>query len=362
MKPFIDSISKKGYERIPLSHQGVNAMFTVVKKEPQVVCFVDCDVMAEDDASTLANISEDINNYLKNSSYQTNKTLMIVASVDINAARKRCMGYDGFWLVNKEHRKLIVYENQPVDFLKLRNALEIYLETGKLDQAAVKEETKKQKVESNVVSMRAYNKKSRNYNDIRRFITVTNIIIAINLIVFFIVAIGGDVEDATYIHEKGGLAFNDIDVNKEYYRFITSMFLHFGAAHLMYNMLFIFCFGNTIEPELGKIKLIAIYIISGLGAGFAEYHFNLADHLNEVCAGASGASYGLMGALIALTLVDRAFRYHYDFRRVALIAIMFIAVDATRDNIANWAHAGGLVTGFISTFAIVSISNAIRKK
>lgn len=364
MKSFIDDMKQKGFDEIPLYHKGVQAVYNLVHKEPHVLCFVDCDEMDENDATSLEDLDRQIKRFLMGISYDSFRILMLVSSADINAARKRCMGYGGFWLINKETRKLIIYENQPADYLKIRNRLEVYLETGMLDGATVKTEMKKQKAEAKnkTVSMDGYKRKKRKYSDITRYLTISNIIIAVNIIVYMILASGGDMEDTIYIHAKGGLSAYDIQARQEYYRFFTSMFLHFGAFHLMNNVMFIFCFGNTTESVIGKLWLGVVYILSGLGGGIAEYFVKLVDEPFTVAAGASGAAYGLFGALIALAFLDNTMRYRYNLKFLLGVSILFIINDMTRKNVAVGAHIGGFITGLLVTGIIVAIRNRIRRK
>lgn len=134
-----------------------------------------------------------------------------------------------------------------------------------------------------------------------------------------------------------GLAGITITQNGEYYRFITSMFLHAGIFHIMFNMLVLWQLGNIIEPRIGTPRFAALYVISGLGAGFASITLNDPYTLS---VGASGAIFGLMGAFWVFT---RRWRVN-NSQVTSLIAINLI-LGFVLPGVDWHAHVGGLVAG-----------------
>lgn len=362
MQGFISEIKNIGFKEAALNIDGVQVVYTLVKNVPQVFCYIDVEELKLDNEFNAKGFDKGIREWLKTIGYAESNILMLFASKDINSARKLGTGYEGFWLFNKETRKLIIYDNQPTDFAGIRYKLEAYIETGKVEGASVRQIKQQYKIhnKNNTTSFFAKKKYRGRYNW-KNYVNVTHFLILTNIIIFIVLAFGGDMESAIYIHEKGGLMAWDIDFNNEYYRMFTAFFLHFGAAHLMNNMLFIFCFGNTVEPVLGKIGFSLVYVIAGLGGNYAEYRFNLIDDPSTVVAGASGAAYGLLGALIVLVLLDDSMRYRYDYRFLILLAVMFVVGSAATESIATWAHGGGLVCGAVAT-AIIVLVKRLRKK
>ncbi len=134
-----------------------------------------------------------------------------------------------------------------------------------------------------------------------------------------------------------GLAGITITQNGEYYRFITSMFLHAGIFHIMFNMLVLWQLGNIIEPRIGTPRFAALYVISGLGAGIASITLNDPYTLS---VGASGAIFGLMGAFWVFT---RRWRVN-NSQVTSLIAINLI-LGFVLPGVDWHAHVGGLVAG-----------------
>src|SRR5690606_12288461 len=80
----------------------------------------------------------------------------------------------------------------------------------------------------------------------------------------------------------------------EYYRFLTSMFLHYGIIHLLFNMYVLWVVGQYLERELGAVRYLSLYLVSGLGGGVLTY---LLSAPNTAAAGASGCIFGLFGAM-----------------------------------------------------------------
>lgn len=128
----------------------------------------------------------------------------------------------------------------------------------------------------------------------------------------------------------------------EYYRLVTSAFLHYGPAHLGLNMLALYFVGPPLEMWLGRLRFVALYALSGLGGSVLVY---LLAPLNTATAGASGAIYGLFAAMFVL-----AKRLTLDVRGVVAVILINLAftfvVPAISSQAISWqGHVGGLVAG-----------------
>lgn len=102
--------------------------------------------------------------------------------------------------------------------------------------------------------------------------------------------------------QHGAMYLPFVIENGEYYRMFTCMFLHFGFSHLMNNMIMLFLLGNVLEEELGWWKYVILYLASGLGGNILSAWNDLHTGVYAVSAGASGAIFGIIGALIFLVL------------------------------------------------------------
>ena len=135
--------------------------------------------------------------------------------------------------------------------------------------------------------------------------------------------------------------------NQEYYRFFTCMFLHFGIQHLLNNMVMLGALGWQLEPVIGKVKYLLIYFISGLGGSGLSFAWNVMHEEQSVSAGASGAIFGLMGALLYVVIANRGRLGDLSGKGMMLMVLLGLYCGMTSTSVDNLAHIGGLVCGFI---------------
>lgn len=106
---------------------------------------------------------------------------------------------------------------------------------------------------------------------------VTVLLILINTLIFLVVEFTGGSENGQHMLECGAAYAPLILEQGQWYRMFSSMFLHFGAPHLINNMLVLFVLGQRLEPVTGKIKFFLIYIFGGLGGNMLSLFFDTAD-------------------------------------------------------------------------------------
>jgi membrane associated rhomboid family serine protease len=131
----------------------------------------------------------------------------------------------------------------------------------------------------------------------------------------------------------------------EWWRLITGGFLHFGPIHLLFNMWALWVIGRDVEPALGRGRFLALYLVSLLGASTAVM---LLTTPNANVAGASGAVFGLMGALAVLLR-----RLHIPLGQVGGVIAINLAITFLLPGISVAGHLGGLITGAAATAALV---------
>jgi membrane associated rhomboid family serine protease len=128
----------------------------------------------------------------------------------------------------------------------------------------------------------------------------------------------------------------------EYYRLVTSMFLHLGLLHLLMNMWALWVLGRMLETVLGPIRFLVLYLVAGLGGSVAVYLFTPYPG----GAGASGAIFGLFAALFIVLK-----RLRRDVSSIIPLLVINLAISFI-PGISLAAHLGGLVTGAIVAFAL----------
>ncbi|MEK9551526.1 rhomboid family intramembrane serine protease, partial [Bacillus cereus] len=123
----------------------------------------------------------------------------------------------------------------------------------------------------------------------------------------------------------------------QWYRLVTSMFLHQELMHIAFNMLGLWWLGGQLEAALGRSRYLALYLLSGFAGSALTY---LIAAQNQPSLGASGAVYGLFGATAVLMR-----RMNYDMRPVLVLLALNLVFTFTWGGIAWEAHVGGLIAG-----------------
>ena len=170
-----------------------------------------------------------------------------------------------------------------------------------------------------------------------------------NIIVFLLLSFGGRMEDGMYMLEHGAMYVPFVVEYKEYYRLFTCMFHHFGFSHLMNNMLTLVVIGWNVEMFVGKIRFLVIYFLSGLGGNLLSMAVDIWKQDYSVSAGASGAIFGLTGAMLCLAILNHG--RAGNITKQGMIVMIFISLYTgfTSGGVDNFAHIGGLLTGCLVT-------------
>nr|WP_256521682.1 rhomboid family intramembrane serine protease [Halobacillus sp. A5] len=154
--------------------------------------------------------------------------------------------------------------------------------------------------------------------------------------------VGGSTSAATLI--EFGAKYNPEILKGEWWRIITSMFLHIGIVHLLMNMLALFYLGIAVEKIYGSYRFVLIFFLAGIFGGTASFMLN-----PNIAAGASGAIFGLFGALLYFGLnKKRVFFQTMGYNLLTIIGIN-LAFGIIVPQIDNGAHVGGLIGGFIAS-------------
>jgi len=164
---------------------------------------------------------------------------------------------------------------------------------------------------------------------------ITYTLIAINVLMFVLQKAAPNLESDLVLHSPS-VATGD------WYRLVTSAFLHYGIAHLLFNMYALYIMGPSLESWLGRVRFTALYALSALGGSVLVY---LLSPLNAATAGASGAVFGLFGA--AFVIGKRLnLNVSWVVGLIALNLAFTFVIPALGGQQISWqGHIGGLVTG-----------------
>ncbi|OEU96106.1 rhomboid family intramembrane serine protease [Streptomyces oceani] len=179
---------------------------------------------------------------------------------------------------------------------------------------------------------------------------ITKILLAANLALFVAVQAVGDKLTADLVmlgqwpHDSFYQPTEGV-AEGQWYRLLTSVFLHQEIWHIAMNMLGLWFLGPPLESALGRIRFLALFLLSGLGGSALTYM--IADP-GQPSLGASGAVFGLFGATAVLMR-----RMQYDMRPILVLLAVNLVFTFTWSNIAWEAHIGGLVIGAAIAAAMV---------
>lgn len=177
-------------------------------------------------------------------------------------------------------------------------------------------------------------------------------IIAINILVFIWLSFFGMTEDGSYMLEHGAMFVPLVLGNHEYYRLITSIFLHFGFAHLMNNMVMLFFLGSILEEEIGSFKYLLLYFVSGVAGNILSAFMDLKTGEFVISAGASGAIFGVIGALLIIVVKNHGHLRTLDGRGMVFMVVCSLYHGFTSTGVDNMAHIGGLLSGILLAFIL----------
>ncbi|MES2390123.1 MAG: rhomboid family intramembrane serine protease, partial [Acidobacteriota bacterium] len=139
----------------------------------------------------------------------------------------------------------------------------------------------------------------------------------------------------------------------QYWRLLTSIFLHFGIIHIGMNMYVLYQIGPFIETVFGRIRYLLIYFFAGLSGSVVSVFI----HPNAVGAGASGAIFGLYGALFGFLLIKRRTLNPVVMKSIGQSAGIFVLYNVVFGSMHGTtdlsAHIGGLLAGFLAGIVLV---------
>jgi rhomboid protease GluP len=141
-----------------------------------------------------------------------------------------------------------------------------------------------------------------------------------------------------------GAKYNPFIVQGQYWRLLTATFLHIGFLHLLFNGYALYVLGSMVESRFGTLRFMVLYLLSGIAGSTASFLGS-----DAVSAGASGAIFGIMGAIIVYFV-----RYRQNFpsggrqlTNLLVVAAINLAWGMANPEIDNFGHVGGLIVGLL---------------
>ncbi len=237
------------------------------------------------------------------------------------------------WIIDSNTGDITVLGQQPDKIADIRQIIQL---------AAAREGDEELFAEAAQISTLVDKERSKRQREVKSENAAFTIgIIVINLIIHFTNILMRNSDNALNI---GAVSGELLFYSKEYYRLITSMFLHVDILHILSNMAFLYIFGSSVEKYYGRLRFLAVYFGSGIAGGVLYCLVSAGS-----AVGASGAVFGLSGAVLAYCLRKK----HSIDGKDSYFMLMYLVISLCGDflqiniDVANWAHIGGAFFGFI---------------
>ncbi|MBR1738298.1 MAG: rhomboid family intramembrane serine protease [Firmicutes bacterium] len=254
---------------------------------------------------------------------------------DIYARSERTI--EARWIVDIEDKEITAGKGQPTKISGIEKIInELLSDKESVRYAKTMDEAVEKTADKDLREMSSGN------------FMLTNIIFVINLIVFALMELDGGSENYNTLISYGALSHEKVLIEHEYIRLITSMFIHIGFLHLAHNTLALYIFAKRIEQYKGKTATALIYLMSGISGGIAELYFSDAG----VCAGASGAIFGIEGAMLGYCMREKRSIGGLNIYMMIIFVFMGISLGFFDENVGNAAHIGGFICGFAMSFIL----------
>jgi rhomboid protease GluP len=176
---------------------------------------------------------------------------------------------------------------------------------------------------------------------------ITYALIIINVLVFIAMYIFGKGSEDTLTLLLFGANYPVLVRAGDYYRLITSAFLHAGLLHLIFNNYALYVIGSQLESFLGKAKFLIIYLVSAICGSLMSMLFS-----DGISVGASGAIFGLLGSLLYFGYNYRVYLGTVLKSQIIPLIILNLVIGFITPGIDNAAHIGGLLGGLGMTMAL----------
>lgn len=186
------------------------------------------------------------------------------------------------------------------------------------------------------------------------------VLIAVNVTVFLAGLIFP--EAGVWMEDRGCFGVLHLVYENEFYRLITAAFLHADAEHLLFNMLLLYFSGEIVEKSLGSCRTLILYVVSAACGNLLSAAYELSTGSYYESIGASGAVFGLTGALLFLVIVRKGAAAHISMKRMVLAVVLSLYSGFSNAYVNNAAHVGGLLSGFLLAFLLSMIPPIFGKR
>lgn len=281
------------------------------------------------DSSIFFSIRESVENTFLLRGYKSVEVLFVIFTKNPFAYRQFAEEGIVFWIADINSKRIISYTDSDEKFDVIKHRLEDYLSnegTSKLGG------------------------KSIFSHPIFSYPIFTIVFALINLCIFLYMDLFTNPLNKLTILGNYASEWGQVLNHNEFYRLLTSVFLHFDFSHLANNMISLLAIGYHLEPIMGHFKFMLLYLISGIGASLTSVLYHATENVPAISAGASGAVFGIFGAYAIYSLFDMMNRRNVSFSKIIVFSVLMLYNGMINESVDNAAHLGGIIFGSIIAF------------
>ena len=178
---------------------------------------------------------------------------------------------------------------------------------------------------------------------------VTSTLLTIMIVYFIFLTLNGGSTNIETLVKYGAFFPPLIRAGNQYYRFITSIFMHIGIMHIFFNGYALYIFGPQLERLMGAKKYLLFFLLTGIGGNIATFFFNF----TSVSAGASGSLFGLFGAFLYLVHRHRDMVTPEGRQSIIRLLVINLILTIAVPSISVTAHLGGLIIGYLLSYGFI---------
>lgn len=348
-KNFLEAIvseylSQHGYSALRSAMPQVEVFFRVEGNLAMAILMIDGRQFILD-VPSYQNMKDQVGRMFEAKGYTNVCVFTIFLTPNITNVHEIARNDSFFWAIDLGRKRLCIFDNGMRDFDGLRDGL-----ADAINMAAsrpVGDKTVGQWIIDHTV---------------RNPAPATVCLILLNIIAFIAVTAFGSSTDLDYMISIGALYAPAVFDKAQFYRLFTCMFLHFGVEHLGANMFALALFGSRVERIMGSGRYLLLYILSGLAASMMSLGTGVFLHSTNASVGASGAVFGIIGALFAILIRNRGRLGSMTAGRAAFLITYSIFSGFMAKGIDNAAHIGGLLMGLILGFILYRVPKRTKPK
>ena len=352
MEQFIEFFRQQGFREYVVNVSRLSVFMTEHEDEDFVIALFDMPQGNEWSKEQCVNVEIQLRKKLKTQIDRKLTMFTFLCTREVENVREFYRQNDHTAVIDMSNHRLLIFEGLADDPLNIYGGMEEVLRKEELKSSnsySNKEQGYNQGYNTQHKELRKFGLSHKINNIFHQVGLINCILIALNVGIFLILKISNLYTTAV---DVGALYWHSVIEHHQYYRLITSTFLHGGIEHLLNNMLILAVIGGTLERAVGKLRYSIIYVLSGTIAGLVSIRYNMEQVAAVRSIGASGAIFGVIGAVLLIVLINKGRVGDLSKRQMILFVALSVYGGLINQGVDNAAHIGGLIAGFILAFLI----------